>query len=202
MSTGTVFEAEQYFAELRRVTAHLPFSVIDAATAELWRANSNGRAIYVFGNGGSAALASHFACDLGKGTAQSGSGPRFRIVALTDNVPILTAWANDSSYDDVFAEPLRNLVQPGDVAVAISCSGSSANVIRALQVARGSGARTIGFTGFQGGQMKSLCDICIVVPSDNMQIIEDVHLSIAHTAFTIIRNRRIQVAAEAAVGKL
>jgi D-sedoheptulose 7-phosphate isomerase len=156
----------------------------------LLRAYEEGRRIFLFGNGGSASLASHFACDLGKGTVIHGDhGKRFQAIALTDNLALLTAWANDSSYDDVFAEQLRNLIQPGDVAFAISGSGNSPNVLLALQVAREFGALNIGLGGFQGGKMKALCDICMVVPSDNMQIIEDLHVGIAHALFTIVRYR-------------
>jgi D-sedoheptulose 7-phosphate isomerase len=111
------------------------------------------------------------------------------VLALTDNIPTMTAWANDSSYEDIFSEQLRNFVQPQDVAFAISGSGNSKNVLKALQVARKAGARTIGISGFQGGEMKSLCDICIVVPSENMQIIEDLHLAMAHAIFRIVSAR-------------
>jgi D-sedoheptulose 7-phosphate isomerase len=146
--------------------------------------------MFLFGNGGSASLASHFACDLGKGTCMQGNDrKRLRAIALTDNIPTITAWANDSGFDDIFAEQLRNLVQRGDVAFAISCSGNSRNVLEALHVARTAGAITIGLGGFEGGRMKSMCDSCLIVPSDNMQIIEDLHLSIAHCIFTLVRNR-------------
>jgi D-sedoheptulose 7-phosphate isomerase len=111
---------------------------------------------------------------------------RFRAIALTDNLPLITAWANDTSYDDVFAEQLRSLAIVGDVALAISGSGNSGNVLRALEVARSSGCTTMGITGYSGGKMKALCDYCVVVPSDNMQIIEDFHLSVCHALFTSI----------------
>jgi D-sedoheptulose 7-phosphate isomerase len=101
----------------------------------------------------------------------------------------MTAWANDSTYDMVFAEQLRNFISPMDVAFAISGSGNSPNVLRALEVAREAGAFTMGLTGFQGGKMKNLCDLCIIIPSENMQIIEDFHLSVAHALFSVIRQR-------------
>jgi D-sedoheptulose 7-phosphate isomerase len=155
----------------------------------------------LFGNGGSASLASHFACDLGKGTAYCNGGKRFRVLALTDNIPAMTAWANDSSYEDVFSEQLRNFVQPQDIAFAISGSGNSGNVLRALQVAREAAATTIGISGFQGGKMKSLCDICLVVPSDDMQVIEDLHLAMAHSIFRIVSSRMsLKVMATASPG--
>jgi D-sedoheptulose 7-phosphate isomerase len=182
-------DARQYFEELQHVVLGLSHDAINQIADTLLKANESGRMVYLFGNGGSASLASHLACDLGKGTAYCTGGKRFRVLALTDNLPTLTAWANDSSYEDVFSEQLRNFVQPQDVAFAISGSGNSKNVLNALEVAREVGATTIGIAGFQGGKMKALCEICVVVPSDNMQIIEDVHLAMAHSIFRIVYNR-------------
>jgi D-sedoheptulose 7-phosphate isomerase len=184
-----ISEAKQYFEELQRVMVSLPKDGIDQIAGTLLRAYDAGRAVYLCGNGGSASLASHFACDLGKGTAYCNGGKRLRALSLTDNLPTLTAWANDSSYEDVFSEQLRNFVQPGDVTLAISGSGNSKNVLNALQVAREAGATTVGVSGFQGGEMKSLCDICVIVPSNNMQIIEDLHLAMAHSIFRIVYSR-------------
>jgi D-sedoheptulose 7-phosphate isomerase len=99
---------------------------------------------------------------------------------------LLTAWANDSNYENIFAEQLRNFVEPGDIVFAISGSGNSPNVIRALEVARDSDTFNIGLTGFQGGKIKQLCDLSIIIPSNNMQVIEDLHLSATHAIFTCI----------------
>jgi D-sedoheptulose 7-phosphate isomerase len=190
MNNGNgIFGSKQYFEELQRVAVCLPHHEIDQLAATLVEAYEAGRAVYLFGNGGSASLASHLACDLGKGTAYCNGGKRFRVLALTDNLPTLTAWANDSSYEDVFSEQLRNFVQPQDIVFAISGSGNSKNVLNALRVAREARAATVGMSGFQGGEMKSLCDTCVVVPSDNMQIIEDLHLAIAHSIFRIVYSR-------------
>ena len=191
-----ITDANSYFGCLNQTMNDLPFGAIDEITELLLDAYEAGRMIFLFGNGGSAALASHFACDLGKGTA-NGTRKRFRVLALTDNVPLITAWANDAKYQDIFAEQLANFVQPGDIAFAISGSGNSPNVLRALELARQMGAITVGLTGFQGGKMKKLCDRCMIVPSDNMQIIEDLHVCVAHALFTAIR-RRISQRAEAA----
>jgi D-sedoheptulose 7-phosphate isomerase len=184
-----ILDAKQYFEELQRVMDNLPKDGIDQISDALVRAYDAGRTVFLCGNGGSASLASHFACDLGKGTAYCNGGKRLRALSLTDNLPTLTAWANDSSYEDVFSEQLRNFVQPGDLALAISCSGNSKNVLNALQVAREAGATTVGMSGFQGGEMKSLCDICVAVPSNNMQIIEDLHLAMVHSIFRIVYSR-------------
>ena len=184
-----ISDAKQYFEELQGVMVSLPKEGIDQIASCLLNVCDAGRTVYLCGNGGSASLASHFACDLGKGTAYCNGGKRLRALSLTDNLPGLTAWANDSSYEDVFSEQLRNFVQPHDVVFAISGSGNSKNVLNALQVAREAGATTVGISGFQGGKMKALCDICVVVPSNNMQIIEDVHLAMAHSIFRIVYTR-------------
>lgn len=176
-----------YLEELSSTIQKLPVQSIDRLAGVFLSAYENGRTIFLFGNGGSASLASHMSCDLGKGTAPA-IGRRLRAVALTDNVALLTAWANDTRYEGIFAEQLENLLCPGDVAFAISASGNSPNVLAALSFARQAGAATAGITGFQGGKMKSLCDVCVIVPSDNMQIIEDLHLSIAHAVFRVLRH--------------
>lgn len=186
-----------YFQEFPELLQNLPYPTIDAVTDALWEAYQQDRVLYVFGNGGSAALASHSACDLGKGTAINGNR-RFRVLSLTDNVPLMSAWANDQSYADVFAEQLRAHLRPYDVALAISGSGNSANVLNALQVAREAGARTIGLTGFEGGKMKFLCDLCVVIPTNNMQLIEDFHLAVTHSIFINLRRRIAEAAAEIA----
>jgi D-sedoheptulose 7-phosphate isomerase len=190
-TTPNWIRSPQYYFELHQhVLSRLPFGAIEQAAEILLESYELGRTVFLFGNGGSAALASHLACDLAKGTLQHGNaGQRFRVMALTDNIPLITAWANDSSYDAIFAEQLLNFVVPGDIALAISGSGNSPNVLRALEAARTAGACTIGLTGFQGGKMKQLCDHCIVVPSDNMQVIEDFHLSVSHALFSVIRDR-------------
>lgn len=194
-----ILDAASYYRLLAQATAALSRARVDQIADTICDAHNAGRSVFLFGNGGSASLASHFACDLGKGTSDPGSERRrLRVIALTDNMPTITALANDLSYADIFSEQLKNFVEPGDVALAISCSGNSPNVLKALEVANAAGATTVGLGGFQGGKMKDLCDICLVVPSDNMQIIEDVHLSVAHSVFTIVRNRIMAAEAEKA----
>jgi D-sedoheptulose 7-phosphate isomerase len=184
----SAFDVPSYLEELSATIRKLPLPVIDRLVRVFLEAYDSGRTIFLFGNGGSAALASHMSCDLGKGTAPA-TGKRLRAIALTDNVALITAWANDTRYENVFAEQLETLLQPGDVACAISASGNSPNILAALSFARQTGAITAGITGFQGGEMESLCDVCVVVPSDNMQIIEDLHLSIAHSVFRVLRHQ-------------
>jgi D-sedoheptulose 7-phosphate isomerase len=185
-----------YFGQLSRTVEQLPLETINRIVNVLLEAYDSNCMVYLFGNGGSAALASHFACDLGKGTV-NGNGKRFHVLALTDNVPLMTAWANDSKYEDIFAEQLSNFIRPDDIALAISGSGKSPNVLKGLRIAREAGAYTIGLTGFQGGDMKDLCDLCLIVPSDNMQVIEDLHLSVTHAVFTALRAKICQEDREA-----
>jgi len=192
---GAGIAAKEYFTSLQEVLDHLDFSMIDRMTDAVWENYERGRALYIFGNGGSAALASHFACDIGKGTV-SASRKRLRTVALTDNVPLITALANDLAYADIFSEQLAGLAEKGDMALAISGSGNSPNVVRGLEEARKLGLRTIVLTGFTGGRVKALADLCLIVPSDNMQHIEDAHLCATHAIFRAIRHRMTQANAE------
>lgn len=173
---------------LCKLLSALPFHLVDHISDALYDAYLQGRTTFLLGNGGSAALASHMACDLGKGTIAPGK-PRFRAVSLTDNVPLMTAWANDFQFEDIFAQQLLNVVEKGDVVFAITTSGNSPNVVKALEVGRDAGALNIGITGFDGGRVLGLCDLCLVVPSENVQYIEDAHLCLAHAVFSATRHR-------------
>ncbi|MBO0911129.1 MAG: SIS domain-containing protein [Acidobacteria bacterium] len=188
MRVNPVNGCRLYFELLSRSLEQVSLDEVERLADILLEAYQTEHTVFLFGNGGSAALASHFACDLGKGTVK-GTRKRFRAIALTDNLALMTAWANDSDFESIFSEQLENLARAGDVAFAISGSGNSRNVLKALKRARQSGLTTAGLTGFAGGDMRALCDACIVVPSDNMQIIEDLHLAIAHALFTSIRAR-------------
>lgn len=187
---GNQYQCRSYFDLLSQAIQGLPFEQVDKVAEVLFLTYERQGTVFIFGNGGSAALASHFACDLGKGTVNSGS-KRFKVMALTDNVPLMTAWANDSHFENIFAEQLANFAKGNDVAFAISASGNSPNVLKALSFAKQADLTTIGLTGFSGGRMLSLCDAPIVVPCDNMQIIEDLHLCVAHSLFTCVRDRII-----------
>ncbi|MFN8543866.1 MAG: SIS domain-containing protein [Candidatus Binatia bacterium] len=168
----------------------LPLPAVARVVEVLLRARDDGRLILVLGNGGSAATASHFANDLGKGGA-AGFSRRFKVLALTDNVPLLTAWANDTAYEHAFAEQLRNFCGADDVVIGISGSGNSPNVLNALRLARERGAITIGLTGRPGGALPGLVDHCLAVPSDDMQHIEDMHLVALHLVYCAIRDHEV-----------
>jgi len=153
------------------------------------KSRADGRTIYFFGNGGSASTASHFVADIGKATIR-GDGKRFKCLALVDNVESLTAWANDADYSKVFSEQLKGLAQSGDVAVGISGSGNSPNVLEAVRMARTMGLTTVGLTGMGGGKLRELVDVPLVVPSNSMQHIEDVHLLVCHLLTAYLRDEQ------------
>jgi D-sedoheptulose 7-phosphate isomerase len=159
----------------------------------LLRARTEDRTVFFFGNGGSASTASHFVTDIAKvagGTEAHGKGRRFRCVALNDNMPSVTAWANDVDYSKVFAGPLRSLAEKGDVVVAISGSGNSPNVLEGVRAAREMGLTTIGLTGIGGGKLKDLVDVAVVVPSNSMQHTEDLHLILLHLLTAYLRDEQ------------
>ena len=187
-------EYARYLSDLTIVLANLPLEDAHRAADILFKAYQNDRTVFLFGNGGSAALASHLATDLGKGTHFPGPPAlknvrRFKAVSLTDNVAMMTAWSNDLSYEQVFAGQLENFIRARDVAFGISSSGNSPNVLRALELARRVGAITIGLTGCGGGKMKGLLDCPIIVPSNHVQHVEDAHLVLAHLIFLDLKAR-------------
>lgn len=178
----------RYLDEVQGTLRALPLQQIDEVVNVLLSANYVGTTVFIAGNGGSASTASHFACDLAKGTITQGR-PRFRVVSLTDNLPLMTAWSNDVAYEDVFAEQLCNLMNRGDVLVAFSGSGNSSNVLRAVELAHRVGGITIGLSGFDGGRLSDMVDVPVVVPCDCMEQIEDVHLVLCHLVCTVLRER-------------
>jgi D-sedoheptulose 7-phosphate isomerase len=152
---------------------------VDQAIAWMAAARDAGRAIFVAGNGGSAATAAHFVCDMGKG-ASFGKRTRFRMQALAQNLPTLTAYSNDVSYAEAMVEELRNFAQPGDLYMAISGSGNSPNVVRAMEFATALGCKTLALTGRDGGRLGALAQLNIHVPEAHMGRIEDAHHIICH----------------------
>jgi D-sedoheptulose 7-phosphate isomerase len=173
---------DTYLSDEAALLQRLARAPIEQLAALLRRARTEGRTIFIFGNGGSAASASHLVTDLTKGTLAP-DRPRFKIICLSDNTPTLTAVANDLGYEHVFALPLESLAEPGDIALAISGSGNSPNVLLALQAARRLGLTTVGLSGTSGGKLKDLVDLAILVPSPSMQLIEDTHVVILHSVF-------------------
>jgi len=189
----------RYFYDLTGLVSQLPYNSITQIVSIFLDAFAEQRTVYVFGNGGSAASASHLMCDINKGASAEGKRPR--VMALTDNASLITAWANDFGYERIFSEQLKTFIKPRDVAFAISTSGDSPNVLLALETAREYGAMTVGLGGCQGGQMKSLCDVCAIVPSDNVQLIEDLHHAMIHSIFVAVRENLIAGTAKAFVAR-
>jgi D-sedoheptulose 7-phosphate isomerase len=170
---------ERYKASLLAAIDTIEFDRIQDVIALFREARDRGRRIFVCGNGGSASTASHFACDIVKGASYE-RDLRFRIMALTDQMPTVTAYANDVGYDCVFVEQLKNFAEPGDVVMALSGSGNSANVIEAIRYAASIGCRTIALTGRDGGKLAPLADINVQVPVPHMGRIEDAHMIACH----------------------
>jgi D-sedoheptulose 7-phosphate isomerase len=190
-----------YLADLKNVIDQFPIQNAVRAAEILFAAYQSDHTVFLFGNGGSAALASHMAADLGKCTHFPGPEwiapvKRLKALSVTDNTPLLTAWANDTSYDNVFAGQIENFIQESDVAFAISGSGNSPNVVRALELARQKGATTVGLVGCGGGKMQALLDCAILVPCHNMQQVEDGHVILSHMIFLDLK-RRIESEARA-----
>lgn len=154
----------------------------DAIAELLFEACRKDKQVFILGNGGSGATASHIAEDLAKG-AQFDCHLRFRITSLTDNTPLIMAWANDIGYESIFVGQLRNFVNAGDVVIGISGSGNSENVLEAIRYAKAQGATTVGLTGMGGGKLAQEADLAFVAPSDNMQRIEDLHLILGHILY-------------------
>jgi D-sedoheptulose 7-phosphate isomerase len=177
-----------YWDEVADVAAAIDLRDLERAAVMLLTCQARGRVVFVIGNGGSAATASHFACDLSKGTRRDGP-PTFHVVSLTDNVPLLTAWANDSGYDRVFSEQLTALARPGDLLVAISASGNSPNVVAAVDAARSCGMSVVSLSGRSGGRLAHLVDVLVNVPSDTIEVVEDAHLIVAHSLCVAVRER-------------
>jgi D-sedoheptulose 7-phosphate isomerase len=178
---------EAYFAELAGVLGKVDARAVERLIDEIRRARDGAGMIYTLGNGGSAATASHLALDLAKNTRRA-DRPNLRVFALTDNAGLLTAWANDAHYEEVFAAQLDAVVRSNDLVIAISASGNSRNVLAAVAVARAAGAETFGVTGYVGGQLRGAADDCVIVPSHNMQAVEDAHLAIVHGVMGALRD--------------
>jgi D-sedoheptulose 7-phosphate isomerase len=180
---------KKYLDEIKKTLTRVEeelINKIDKIADILIMAREKKNTIFIMGNGGSASTASHFASDLSKGTIVNGS-PRFKAISLTDNIPNILAWANDKGYEDVFVEQLKNLMEPGDVVIGISCSGNSMNVIKTIEYANKNGGITIGISGYDGGKLINSAKINIHVPLCDMQKLEDIHLLIEHLLTTLLK---------------
>jgi D-sedoheptulose 7-phosphate isomerase len=177
-----------YLDGLRGVLDGLDHDAVARVIDVLWQAYRDGRRIFIIGNGGSAATASHMMCDLAKGCAAEGK-PRVKAVSLTDNAALMTAIGNDIGYERLFTEQLRVLLEPGDVVVAITASGNSPNILDAVRYAREHGATAVGLIGFGGGRLKGMVDADVTVDSRNYGHVEDVHGVLEHLISQCLRER-------------
>ncbi|MCK4807639.1 MAG: SIS domain-containing protein [Candidatus Aegiribacteria sp.] len=181
-------EISTYFNQISALVLRIPSENIEELVRIIFEAYKKGRRVFIFGNGGGSATSSHFVCDLSKGTATPGK-PRLKALSLSDNVPLITAWANDTDYTNTFGEQLKNLVEEGDVVIGLSGSGMSPNVINAFRVANNVGAISVLLSGYRGGEAANVADKSIIVPSEDMQHIEDIHLMLCHIVFRMVRRR-------------
>jgi D-sedoheptulose 7-phosphate isomerase len=177
-----------YVTALQETINQLPKHEIVQVMELLHSARLAGRQIFIMGNGGSASTATHFVADLAKNTRKEG-WPHYKVIGLSDNMALFSAYANDEGYENVFAQQLANLVAPEDIVIAISASGNSKNVLNAVALAKSANATTIGFTGFDGGKLCSMVDIDIHVNSNIIEHVEDIHLILEHMIVKSLRER-------------
>lgn len=176
-----------YFERLKNTIDQIDKSELNNLMNVLVEAKENGKQIFIMGNGGSSATASHYVCDFNKGVSL-GQEKKFKFICLNDNIPSLMAYANDLSFEDIFVEQLKNLYQEGDVVIGISGSGNSNNVLKAIEYANAHGGITVGLTGYSGGRLKEMAQCGVHIPINDMQIAEDLHMVLDHCMMKILCN--------------
>lgn len=177
-----------YITLLQETLNQLPREIIARVIDLLHSARLSGRQVFIMGNGGSASTASHFVCDLSKNTRCDG-WPHFKVIGLTDNMAVFSAYANDEGYENVFSQQLASLLMPEDIVIAISASGNSKNILNAVSYAKSQNAVIVGFTGFDGGNLASLVDVNIHVNSSIIEHVEDIHLMLEHIVVKSLREQ-------------
>ncbi|MFC1952754.1 SIS domain-containing protein [Chloroflexota bacterium] len=180
----------EYLSDTKNILGSIEKDLIektDRLASIMVSARENKNMVFFMGNGGSASTASHVAQDLAKCTITE-ELPRFRATALTDNIPSMLAWANDTSFEEIFVEQLKNLMEPGDIIIGISGSGNSMNVFKAIEYANRNGGITVGISGYDGGKLLQSAQENIHVPSHDMQKVEDIHVIILHLLISVLRD--------------
>ena len=177
----------KYLNQLKALIDIFPHERFEEICQTLLSAYHQGKQVFIMGNGGSGSTASHFVCDINKGSC-SKLRKRFKVICLNDNIPIILAYANDLSYDKIFVEQLKNYLNEGDIVIGISGSGNSENVLQAVSYAKGKGARTIGLTGFDGGKLAKIVDIPFIAVINDMQKVEDLHIIAVHMLMQFLCN--------------
>ncbi len=179
---------QDYFAGLKKCLDEIPINKVMHIAEIIYETYEKDKQIFTMGNGGSASTASHFACDINKGISY-GLKKRFKVICLNDNIPTILAYANDTSYEDIFVEQIKNFFSRGDLVIGISGSGNSKNVLKTIRFANENGGKTIGLTGFDGGELANIAHLSLIVPVNDMQQVEDFHLIITHTLLKILYKR-------------
>lgn len=178
-----------YLTRLKATIDTLSIADVDQLMNVLHKARLQERNIFIMGNGGSSATASHFVCDFTKGLNKT-NNLSFKFICLNDNIPTMMAYANDVSWDEVFINPLKNYFQESDLVIGISGSGNSVNVIKAIEWANLNGGITIGLTGYDGGKLIKICKHNINIPVNDMQITEDLHLILNHCMMSVFLDQQ------------
>jgi D-sedoheptulose 7-phosphate isomerase len=178
----------RYFNRVKEVLDAIDLDTIEDVVEILLKAYQNENQVFVMGNGGSGSTASHFACDINKGVSQP-LLRRFKVISLNDNMPLIMAYANDLSYEEVFVEQIKNYLGPDDVVIGISGSGNSRNVLKAIEYANKNKAVTIGLSGFDGGQLAKVSQVNLNAAVSDMQQAEDIHLIITHLIMQVLQKR-------------
>jgi len=168
-----------YFQDLKNILDKIDLDNFNKINELLYNTFKKGKQIFTMGNGGSGATASHLVCDLNKGVNFTQKG-KFKAICLIDNIPTLLAYANDVSYSDIFCEQLKNFMKKEDIVIGFSGSGNSENILKAIEYANENDGITIGFSGFDGGKLSRISQISLVVPANDMQKCEDIHLILSH----------------------
>lgn len=180
-------DIKAYFDKLKQTVDLVSVEELNVLMNVLLEAKEAGHTVFIMGNGGSSATASHYVCDFNKGISLN-QDKKFKFICLNDNVPSIMAYANDLSFDDIFIGQLKNLFQKGDIVLGISGSGNSRNVLKAIDYANQNGGVTVGLTGYNGGQLKEMVQYSVHVPVDDMQITEDLHMVLDHCMMKILCN--------------
>ena len=183
--------SKKYFDDLNNVFKQVNLSDLNKFIEVIEKTYEKGNLIYVFGNGGSAAISNHLLCDFSKGVS-TGTHLRPRIVSLSSSVELITAFFNDESSQEVFRGQLRNIYRKGDICIAISSSGNSPDIIRAVEYAKSAGSIVLGMSGFSGGELKKIADYNIYIPINNYGIVEDIHQSFMHIIAQFIKQKNIK----------
>jgi phosphoheptose isomerase len=179
-----------YFAGVKRLLDEVPAAQVERLADLLEEAWKEGRRVLLMGNGGSSATVSHIVNDLQK-CLDMECGKPLKTICLSDCTPLMMAWANDTEYANVFAPQVAAWAEPGDLVIGVSGSGNSPNILRAIEKGNELGAMTFGLAGYSGGKLAQSAKECIVVPSDNMQQIEDLHMILLHVVFSVVRDRNL-----------